>query len=228
MNISKKNLDSFKQNNNNNTANNTANNNKKILIIITIPHAKCPNVQNRLHLCDFSAKANGEKLYSLLQNAKNPSILSEIIIGDIPRNVCDLNRFECRNNTVFRKRIRTIINENKKNKNIFLIDMHSYPNQDSFGKNADVVLLYKNKDGFSNHAVNLWNFLGRNTKESGIKIILIKGKDNDIIYEAQNILSTKSILIEFYEKLSENNINIILKQIVEWIQKKLPNLLIKL
>ncbi len=91
------------------------------LVLITVPHAKCPNINvNNSHPCDISAVPAANLLENFLLQK---SIRTKVLIGDINRVEEDLNRIKSRG-TIFREKIEKIMKD--ESGNLLIIDMHSF------------------------------------------------------------------------------------------------------
>lgn len=172
-------------------------------VILTVPHAKCPETNESLlnHSCDILSEKFGKLLHKKITCTK-----SKLFIGDINRDVIDLNRKESRN-TSFRRNVR-----NNMTAKSILIDVHSNePDSYKFGK-YDVSLI-SDDDELKN------NIYGALT-QSGYKVGLFNVHPiDDILIEAKEKGIEKSILVEINEKHRNNPV--ILEDIADKIAEQI-------
>src|SRR5579871_4021548 len=76
----------------------------KRIAVLTVPHARCPNapvvtvglMTIRGHQCDTTAAIAAETIANALRmNPKFETV--SVLLGDVSRDQCDLNRAACRN-----------------------------------------------------------------------------------------------------------------------------------
>lgn len=110
--------------------------NAPINVLITVPHAKC-RVNNPHHSCDTHAVLLAEKLAMGFPQHK-------LVIGDINRDKCDLNRASC---TVSpnKSAMHSLITSDKYT---ILCDAHSYPHKVP----ADNTIFAKDSSAFQHNA----------------------------------------------------------------------------
>lgn len=159
------------------------------MIILTVPHAACDNVG--AHPCDSGAP----RAAAFLQEALAQKDV-QILTGDTPRSVCDLNRIECRQDTAFRQRLSALRPD-------LVLDIHSYPGwpleSSSFTPYEIVVLL----DGGHAASASLSNRIVGKLVQAGVRAAKLEGIRNDIQDEFHE-RGIPSTLLEFNESLSDS------------------------
>lgn len=175
-------------------------------IILTVPHATCSNEFARD--CDeraFEAAVVMKYYLEYFINIKHLSATTKVLIFPnlkVLREICDMNRPSCRK-TKYRKSLRHLIKsiqKEKQNEIIFLLDMHSFPNYDSWKsnnierrKNYKLVFLYIDDSPFNEVGFFKKCLLGARN------IGFLQGSMlNDIMVQAQE-KDIPSILIESHE-----------------------------
>lgn len=159
-------------------------------VVITIPHGYCPT-EWEPRVCDRTSLRAAQMLKeALTQNG----IDNELIVTDsVLRSQLDFNRKKSRE-TLMRQHLRHILEENKGNVNLILIDIHSYPDKEHFN-NAELALLTPVMK--YEWCTSLFNYL----LQKGVNIKIFLGTiDNDIINEAVNQFHIQKVcLVEFWE-----------------------------
>ena len=191
-------------------------------VIITVPHATCPRIPKHLtmdlvgHICDFKAKEFAKELQQALIKRGYKAIL---LIANVSRKECDINRPECRTMS-FRPRLTKLYCEFKAQKNkTWIIDVHSFPTKEGFSKafgHNDIAVL-----DIAEKRIEIpgnINQLVRRLKEN-ISTKVYQGKlNNDIIREARQWGYFNSTLIEVSEGISPRNMKQAINAIVDTIQ----------
>lgn len=159
-------------------------------VLLTVPHKACPPNSPPNHLCDFVAETSAVALYQYL--GRKPCLL----IGNIPRTQCDLNRIQCRQ-TKFRKELRKEI---KSGDYKFVLDIHSYP-PDLEDKELrewskyDLVIMDRLPE------TQYGDLLTKLLQKAGVNCMRVLGsKKNDIVGEAREN-GLYSVLLEFKEEV---------------------------
>ena len=166
-------------------------------IIVTSPHSLC-DLKIKERNCDKVAK-KANQFMSFYLMVLGFSV--DYYYSDIHRSIYDLNR-KISKKTLFRE---LILGNIKKNKNDIYcnFDIHSFPTKEY---NSDVYFILNNP----NHKINnIFNGIFNGLKKNNIKYSVFEsGKDenklsyNDIMNDF-NDNNIPSLLIEFYENLSD-------------------------
>lgn len=166
------------------------------------------------HLCDTGAANMAMYISKALSDLK---ITNQVLLGDVSRDVCDLNRTPCRD-TMYRKRLRETLA--KSGNKAYLLDIHSFNEDAEDFIDSEIVLLDESPDP---HKVwpftySLYSFL----KTSGITTKILKGKHNDINIEAtEKLLAPVFFLIERNEAVSGSRAEEIAKLVAKWLSSSL-------
>ncbi len=179
------------------------------MVVVTVPHAQCPPIAiPTSHPCDLLAPQAARCLW--LKQEKID--VHRPFFGTIPRTECDLNRVQCRN-TSYRKRVREFVLENQES-TVFVLDIHSYPPDTNEWTSYELVVLDDSTTKPRDYSFAFVDFM----KDSGIPILLGKGKGNDILVEMRG-LGQRSFLLEFNESLMNdpNRFREICDAIVLWL-----------
>lgn len=176
-------------------------------VIITTPHASCP-ANNTHHLCDTIVKELSRLIEQKLKEAKRAV---KRLVGDIPRNECDLNRWDCRE-TTFRKELKRVIAIPG---NAMLIDLHSYPPEEPGWGDFDTILLrVENADR------ELMEIVKSSLMGKGYKVNMADGSSaNDLV--PSHGKETRAFLIEINERLS-NDLEDVASAIVQTVCQVVP------
>lgn len=184
------------------------------IVLITVPHGSCP-INPQGHECDFSAlyaAAFLNKIFMEKFTVNKKNLWPILLIPDVPRKECDLNRYNCRNKpyrSLIRKKIKELDTRVK-----FVLDVHSFPsNEKSFGDNIDVALLdnpSEKKQSFETYS----KVIQKNLKNEKLNSVLLQGINNDIQYEMKTKFILPSILVEFNESNSTKTDSLICTLIV--------------
>lgn len=210
---------------------------KKVNILITVPHSTpLENFKTNYHIIDIVAFDVASNLKNKLNEKLKDSINIKLLNGNINRTICDLNRkwcFQKNPNLTFFQNFIQFIEENKNDsKNLFILDIHSYPKRDSFLSNQekkkqyDFVIIdyyltvYKKPMEF----LQLLKItIEKNIPD--ISIGLLGGSDENFIIN-HSLINTNynsiACLFEFYEYntiLNNKIIDIIVNFITKWIKK---------
>jgi hypothetical protein len=152
---------------------------KPLLVILTIPHAEC--VENRI--CDKTAEENARKLSKTFTKQKITNIM---IIGEINRELIDLNREESLG-TPFFDELKSLINTYGDKNHLLLLDIHS----GDFGNFRFVILKLKEFK-----ELDLINNIQNNTNA----VIMLGSKENFITQTATD-LNIPALLLEFNDRI---------------------------
>ena len=172
------------------------------MILITTPHSVC-EIDNLNHLCDSIAKKSALALKASLSHMD-----VQYLEADKYRGVVDLNR-DISIKSRYRRKLTQLM---KLGKVDLLLDIHSFPGDDTEWKYNDIVLLTTDSLNNLNDCIELSEMLNFN----GIISLVIYGTHNSIIEEAERN-GILSILIEFNESLDDIKIKYIANIIVSWI-----------
>lgn len=166
--------------------------NNSIFVILTVPHATCTTTSHINHSCDFAALSAANELSKALENV---GIESLVLAGDINRGITDLNRMVSRYTTDFREAVRAEVRRRSSKREIFVLDVHSYPQNSKWGL-YPIVFLY------AGGRVPKWaDSMGMaiiSELQKPITILDNLGQINDIQDEMHS-LGVKAILLEFNE-----------------------------
>ncbi len=216
------------QNYSNGTVQDDKNNNLKQLIVLTTPHETCAKIDG--HNCDTYALKLANQFKKSLSNKDRDVI---IFHGDVNRTKVDLNRAESFY-TPFRQEIREKIlykineiknsSEISSNNIIYLLDCHSFPNDDPYQNvrisNPDVAILFADCN-----QLLLTEELTDIFKDNNIKAVKLLASRDDIINEFIDLkykyISYKidiiPILIEINESVSNEKLEMVGESISRWI-----------
>lgn len=150
-------------------------------IIITAPHTVCLN--DKENICDqTSLKRAGQLKNLFMKNNVN------VIFHDAKthRSVCDFNRYECRD-TLYNQIFKYLI---KNNQNMLHLDIHSFPDKNSFDQTGDFVILAKGKN-----------------KEVAHDLINTMKDNNNIKYTRGVLEGGENFLINYSSGINYNGIN---------------------
>jgi len=177
-------------------------------IIITAPHSKCdPSAKERM--CDKVAKQAAETLSSLIKYKH------KLLLANIYRSECDLNRKKCINTDYWQQEIIPTIDDPLKKYNpIFLIDIHSFPSTPDISLLPLFIIDYS---GGKDYVHNLVNTLINN----GIKTERREVEPVNAIIQYSLSKDIPSLLIEFNENLSIEDIKKIDEIILIWLEKEI-------
>lgn len=107
--------------------------NKKLFVILTVPHAVC--LKDGIAECDEVAFENAVKL-SKAFNKKHIQIEHVMLVGNVLRQITDLNRIESAKLPFHKQLNQLLIKENRK---LLVLDIHS----GYFGDNDFILLVQK-------------------------------------------------------------------------------------
>lgn len=171
-------------------------------VVITAPHAKCNENDIKLHMCDL---ISGEVAETLHKKLINSGIYSKLLIPDLRKIICNMNRLRCRK-TKFRLRLTKYMRNNCK----MLLDIHSFNKID----NCDLYIIEQyNTPQYVLDLINKFN-------DNNVSSKVFTSFKNDILNEAR-LMNIKSILLNFNESLDKNKIISIIDIIVEWVKSQL-------
>lgn len=196
--------------------------------------------QAREHPCDIGAQYVAIPLYvRLLQSPCFGPSKVFLLLGDVPRGKCDLNRKPCRDQP-FRRRLEKVIKAcqkqavvvegEQKQKKITLLDLHSFPERDSWERGGcdDVVLLYVCTPSPNLHEKpeppceykTRSLALAQALAAPNIKVRALPGtQDNDILLQGQELGVDDQHLIEFGEFLSLRSLDQEVDRLFMWLTR---------
>ena len=200
-------------------------------VLVTVPHTVCPQQKQKEHPCDFRAKKVSQILERIL---KTNGIPYEVVESTLLRSTVDLNR-DLKPDTpndgkrawkTFNNKIQTIINNNS-DKNILLLDLHSFDKIDSFCKNGEkdncfitILDVYKNKkDKGRREIYEFANVVNEiiDLRHLNFKVYVGRGGTNYIINTYGNVRADNNkivypMLLEFFEdnRLTDEFISVFL------------------
>ena len=170
------------------------------MMVITVPHASGLG-HNEDHNWDEIAPTVANIFHEELGDV--PHV---VLLGNINRNYCDLNREESRD-TDFRKIVRSYLDIEPE----ILFDIHSFPSDDPDEyEGMDVAIATNSKDA-EEYLTPLSEYLN----ECGFENHVVTMIDADIIDEAKEY-DIESYLFEFNEDLDEDEIRRIVRTIVSY------------
>lgn len=188
-------------------------------VLVTVPHSVCPKTPQKpnKHPCDYRAAEVAEILKQILETNGIPYL---IIKSRVLRSVVDMNR-DIKPETpydggkewaFFNNQIQTAIDYNS-NKNILLLDLHSFDKINSFCKekkqnNCFITIL----DIFGEKRSELYTFAAFVSNILKFKVYVTNGGTNYIIntYNKNNFngKNVYPMLLEFFEDRTLTNDNI--------------------
>lgn len=186
-----------------------------VSVLITIPHATCGSLIG--HSCDYSAKYLADEIEQEFQKVGINDVKK--YEAKIPRSEIDMNRKESRN-TKFREEIIEDI-KSKKGKKIWVLDIHSFPDND-FHTDSDFVIL-DTRDGNYHKATSYVKKFVEYTKKNNLSVVDLPGADswneetNDIM-DTSREKGAFSFLIEAKEGLKSNIVRKMAECIVNFIK----------
>ena len=166
-------------------------------ILLSAPHAGCFN-HNGDRDCDLLAEKAAHYLHFLIPG-------SELYVGYVLRENLDLNRDQSLNDS-FRIELRQAA---KRLKPSISLDIHSYPESEFNG--ADIAIL--DEEPRASYAHGLFKFLQEHLP---YYVEYLSGAKNSIMIEMR-AKGIPSVLIEFNENLSDDDLSTIDFVIVEWL-----------
>ncbi len=178
------------------------------IILITVPHA----IQTIASGDETAVRAAKILKQSLQKVAKN--IVLYAFIGDEARDICDLNRIECRAKP-FRRRIRNTLNmiQTTTTDPALLFDIHSFP-AEAFNS---LEIYFLSEQG---HSQQQWVIeLARFLSQKGVTLAAKPGGSNDVITEAIHKFGAFATLIEFNDMLEFERVQTICTWIAHWVQQ---------
>jgi len=197
----------------------------KLKVIITVPHNICKDgtnlfdltfkeslekKKNLVHECDFMA-SQAAKLIAKFVGKEN----TEIFFATVSRKECqkcDLNR---KNRKLgFRPKLRKYVFEKIFTERLFVLDVHSYPPTYKKTRDLDCYLLDDDYP-FKKYSIKFVEFM----KKSGVKIKILRGKNNDIMDEMREF-GIPCFLIEVNERLNKKELTEICELISKWLNKQ--------
>jgi len=190
------------------------------IVILTTPHSKCYNEKYRT--CDLNAKPFLESVIETLKGHFEVKVFE----SENFRDQADLNRIWDRDKG-FRPQLRNFIKENKE-KILFLLDLHSFPEYYKGFGDCDVALLDDTaylslfKETFDPEiqiAFPKYIYCLKELLEEKFKTSLVAGSINDIQNEARIDFGIPAILIECKENLTKDQLNLIAVQIALFLEK---------
>ena len=191
-------------------------------VILTVPHAKC-NFKLQGHYCDLKALEFAESLTDVLQK-KNIKVI--LLVADINRSICDINRIQCRSES-FRPKLTNILNEKKNNKELWILDIHSFPNGIKSFEQYPLVFLELNYivHNTSHHSMDIklpskiFKLYSKLINKGIAANVLAGTNDNDILFETRNMGYQNSSLLEINESITCSEMNKIVNIIVDEINQ---------
>lgn len=166
-------------------------------ILISAPHAGCFDHTGERD-CDLLAEKAATHLHLMIPG-------SELYVGRADRDVLDLNRDQSLNDS-FRINLRTA---SERLQPTISLDIHSFPNSEFDG--ADLAVLDEHPG--TKYGQDLFTFL---QSRLSYKVAYYAGADNSIMAEMRS-KGIPSILIEFNEDLTDDDLTTINLVIVEWL-----------
>ena len=185
------------------------------MILITVPHSTCIDDKNNdNHLCDNKALECAILLSSLLFDR------STLIISDINRSFCDLNRDPNRSPYCYSAShfFKQFFNEIDSNKYKILLDIHSFPNYTD--PNLSFYLLGYNHRITNDYNKKLFYTLKKENKSIGFKE---GAPDNFLMKYAIEEKGIFAIIIEFNESIHKSILNSIIKTISNFCINEIIN-----
>jgi hypothetical protein len=179
-------------------------------LILTVPHAVCDITNsNKNHTCDFLAPKSAHKINELWRQIF-PDTKIFLIYGDINRKLVDLNRQQ-KPMPRFHQKLHNIFTKIQTS-HILLWDIHSFP-YGSFGKTSSkeepwLVILYRKKYSWIKLLIDALQKKGYPCKA------VLGDRSNYIIQTAHQHYNIPSILLEFNENLSDNQLHLLVFKLI--------------
>jgi hypothetical protein len=186
-------------------------------VLVTVPHAVCPQQQQNGHPCDYRSTKVAQILKSIL---KANGIPYRIITSTVLRSNVDLNRDikqqpinkDSVSWKIFNTKIQNTINANSQ-KNILLLDLHSFDKIDSFCKKGETDCLITILDIYNKKRMEIYDIAKVLSKQLNFTVNVGKGGTNYIIntYGNINVSNNKIVypmLLEFFEDNTLTNAQI--------------------
>lgn len=168
-----------------------------VKFILTVPHATCPHPYIPDHPCDIRATEFAETLSKAITCGR-----TELHIGDVSRDVCDLNRIECRHYP-FRKRVAESITPDT-----IVLDIHSFPHPSVYSPNTFFIL------GKS----EMVDKIRKKVEKEGYLVgSAYPAKYNDILAQAEELKAKDALILEIAEDVKRNDIERISKAVADAI-----------
>ena len=186
-------------------------------VLITSPHATCIEEEEETrHTCDSITRSSAIILETKFKESPHGYTVYNII-GDVNRQICDLNRIECRTTTGFRKKITKIYRKHNAAHDLWVWDVHSFPHRYSEQHPVSECVLLVPPHGSAacykfNHA--LVEYL----QDKGITVFALTGGINDITNEAVEHGYDRVFLLELNESNSSRRTRFILRYVVKWVE----------
>jgi len=191
-------------------------------ILITSPHAICVDKEEEesRHTCDTVTHRAAVTLETDFKESSYGFTVYNII-GDVNRQVCDLNRIVCRSTTGFRRKISKIYEDHAAARDLWVWDIHSFPRRYSEEHPVSECVLLIPQHGSAacqrfNHA--LVEFL----QDKSVTVFALTGGINDIVNEAVEYGYDRVFLLELNESNDFRRTQLILQYIVAWVEGHLP------
>ncbi len=173
-------------------------------IVVTVPHARCPEWDLSMRVCDIAAEKFArmlqERLQLMLRELRDPRRLV-VLLGEVSRKRCDLNRIQCRGEP-FREAVRAELRAG----DVILLDVHSFPRGEFPG--THVVFLDVERSVLrrpSPFVRELHVEMATMASLSGARIrteVIAGTQVNDILLEAIQMGNRRNALVEIDESLS--------------------------
>ena len=182
--------------------------------VITVPHATCPaSDPEDTHPCDTAALKGARALQAFLP--KNRTYLR---VGNITRDETDLNRRKSRQ-TKFRKGVRALVRRlNLAYDEVVVLDSHSYPKKMMEWQGRQLYLLDIEK--IQPWVRRLALKLATDHKDGDVVQSPVKPTIADILLETRQG-GNKGVVIEWCERLNEDQIMEYAQLIAEFMQGKI-------
>jgi len=181
-------------------------------VLLTVPHHQ--GCESFTHLCDAEAS---RLAMTLEKEFKAAGISVDVMLGNIPRAIIDLNRIESRN-TPFRHQIQRWVQMYRGPR--WVIDCHSFPFDYEWSQEADANFIildtWPTETSPTLYVSNIIDKLRRN----GVNVIGLRGaraeddQTNDIMDTARSA-GARSFLLEMREGTSETTLQRFAREIVD-------------
>lgn len=184
-------------------------------VILTVPHATCPDKRHEgigLHVCDYKAKEFAEALQQALVKR---GVTVTLLIANVNRRECDINKPECRTMS-FRPKLTKLYCRYKDDRNeTWVIDVHSSPVKEHSKRNYFAFLdIVPKKEDIPPKVRHLIDKL----KENVTATKTLRGTiDNDILLEAREWGYYNSTLLEVNEDIPDTVMKRGISTIVDYI-----------
>lgn len=181
-------------------------------VITTTPHSLCKSDDtDSRHLCDLTAKKVGNYFTNEMREEGVPSAW---FAADVHRGTSDLNRSTARG-TGYRGRVASYLDsEIKKGSDVWVIDLHSFPNSYKDFGGKELVLLILPSQEKDPRTMDLMSRLN----DQKVNWTSFRGESLNDIMTTSAAKGVYTILMEFNESLKDERLQKIMDVIGGWVR----------